>query len=185
MWSAGASMQKRTSCAVATGTRSSASMVINSGRRSVVWAPMSGRHSDGLGFQIFLDPLEPPFAADTRALVAAEGEIGRDAHTAIDRDRAGAHAARDAHGALLVRGDDHARQSIFAIVGDADRVLVVLVGNDHEHGTKNLLSSDPHLIAHIDEAGRLDEEPAALVGTRPAAGQKLRTLLLAELDVAH
>src|SRR6202044_2354950 len=155
-------------------------------RRAVPWvATASRRDSNRLGFEILLDPFQSPFATDAAALVAAERQIGRNAHAAVDRHRAGAYPARDAHRALFVGRDDHAAQPVLAVVGDADGVLVILVRDDGEHRPEYLLASDSHVVGDIDETGRLHEKAAALIGTNMAAGEEPRSFLLAELDVAH
>src|SRR5580658_3554324 len=135
-------------------------------------APLLSADRDRLGFQILLDSLAPPLAADATALIPAERQIGRDRHAAIDRDRPGPDAARHAQGALDTARCHHAAQSVLAIIGDADRVLVVIEGDHHEHGAEYLLSRDPHVVTHLDETGGLDEEAAAHVGPSIPARQQ-------------
>src|SRR3546814_5452425 len=43
------------------------------------------------------------------------------------------------------------------MVGDADRILVVLVRNDRDDGAENLLARDRHVVADVREQRRLDE----------------------------
>src|SRR3546814_11083727 len=42
-------------------------------------------------------------------------------------------------------------------LGDADRILVVLVRNDRDDGAENLLARDRHVVADVREQRRLDE----------------------------
>jgi transcriptional regulator GlxA family with amidase domain len=61
-------------------------------------------NTDGnrLGFQEFLDSLATPLPPDAAALIPAERQVGRDAHAAVDGDRAGAQTPRNSHSALPV-----------------------------------------------------------------------------------
>src|ERR1019366_2267080 len=143
------------------------------------------RDSDGLRFHVLVDALDAPLAADAAVLVAAEGQIAGDARTAVDADRAGAHAPRHLERPFRVAGNHIAEETIVAVVGNADRILIVFVCNDRQHRAEDLFARDLHVIGDIDEAGGFDEESAALVGPDFAASQQARALLLAGLNIAH
>ena len=67
----------------------------------------------------------------------------------------------------------------------ADRVLLVVVGDDRQHRPEDLLLRDRHVVAHVGEDRRLHEVAAVeALGRLRAAGDELRALLDALLDVA-
>ncbi len=75
-------------------------------RRARPWQARAGRASaapaDQLGFEIFLQALDAPGAADARVLVAAEGKVAVHRYAAVDADRAGADALGDGHRAVEI-----------------------------------------------------------------------------------
>ena len=83
------------------------------------------------------------------------------------------------------RREDAAREPVDAVVGDADRVVVVVEGDDDEHRAEDLLLGDRHGVVDVGEQGRLDE-PALGEVRRPASAQRQgRPLLDPLLDVAE
>ena len=78
-----------------------------------------------------------------------------------------------------------ARQTIAAVIGNADRVFVVLEGDHHQHRAEDFLLGNAHVIGDIDKAGRLDEIAAAEIGASLATAEQRRAFLLAEFDIAH
>ena len=86
---------------------------------------------------------------------------------------------------VLVRGPDAAGEAVVGVVGDPHRVVLVLVGLDREHRPEDLLLGDRHLRRHLGEDGGADEVAALeALGRLSAAGEQLRPLRLALLDVA-
>src|SRR6266852_2587467 len=125
-----------------------------------------------------------PLAAVARLLVAAEGraQVGlRPVHVHVARADAFRHSAR----ALDVARGDVAREPVGRVVGDANRVLLVLVRDDGKDGAEDLLARDRHVVAHVGEHRRADEVALAqaLRAPRPA-GHQLGALLDALLDQA-
>ena len=73
---------------------------------------------------------------------------------AVHADLAGADPRRDAARALEVARRHVAGEAVGRVVGDPDRVLLVLVGQDREHRPEDLLARDRHVVAHVREHGR-------------------------------
>ena len=91
----------------------------------------------------------------------------------------------DADRALLVGRPDAAGEAVVAVVGDPHRVVLAVVGLDRQHRAEDLLLGDRHLRRHLGEDGGADEVAAVEpLGRRGAAGDELRALGLALLDVA-
>ena len=81
-----------------------------------------------------------------RLLVAAERRE-RVEGAAVDLDLPGAHPPRDALGALRVGRPDAAGEAVDRVVGDPDRVVLVVVGDDRQHRAEDLLLGDRHVGA--------------------------------------
>src|SRR5688572_20415917 len=95
----------------------------------------------GLGLEELLETVVAPLAAVARLLVAAErrAEVGR---CPVDADLAGADPRRDAARALEVARRHVAGEAVRRVVGDPDRIVLVVVGQDREHGPEDLLARD-------------------------------------------
>ena len=48
-------------------------------------------------------------------------------------------------------------ETIFGVVGDPDRLVLGVIGDDTEHGTENLFLGDRHVVLHVDEHRGLHE----------------------------
>ena len=91
--------------------------------------------------------------ADARLLVAAERAVRAEVVAAVDRERPGADAP--GHGQCpVLAAEDGARQSVDGVVGDPDRVVVVLVGDHGEHRPEHLLLGDLTVRVHVGEQRR-------------------------------
>ena len=90
-------------------------------------------------------------------LVAAEGRIEGD-RCPVDVHGAGAQPAGDSARTILVgrRGDPG--RPVAGVVGDADGVVLVLVADQREDRSEDLLPGDGHAVVHVGEDGRSDEE---------------------------
>ena len=51
--------------------------------------------------------------------------------------------------ALHILRDHKAGQTILRVVGNTNRVLFIIVRNDHQHRSEDLLLRDGHVVAHI------------------------------------
>src|SRR5438552_8297617 len=122
-------------------------------------------------------------AADAGRLVAAErrAELHREA---VDGVRAGAHAPGDIQPVPRIGTPHRARQPVIGIVGDADRIALVLVRDQRQHGAEDLFAGDAHAVVDVDEQRRLDVPALPLTVRTSAATGDLRALLLAGADVA-
>src|SRR5262249_21586717 len=116
---------------------------------------------DALGLQIFPDRILTVLAAETRALVAAEGRhvadgaVGVDPHSPRLQPLGGRerpfHSLRPDPGGKAVR----------AVIADPDRLLVVAEADHRKHGPEHLLAGYAHLVVDAGEDGGLDEPALA------------------------
>src|SRR5690606_11393959 len=114
---------------------------------------LAGGAHHGLHLEELLEAEDAPFAAVAGLLVAAErrGEVGAGA---VQVHVAGAQPRRYALRVLEVARAHVARQPVRRVVRDADRLLLVAVREDREHGAEDLLARDGHVVAHVGEHGR-------------------------------
>src|ERR1700731_755409 len=108
---------------------------------------------DRLDLEIFFQAVFAPFAAVAGLLVAAERR-GAVVRHALQVDVAGADPAANLAGGLDGVGGDIARQTIGRVVGDPDRVFLVLGTHDHEHRPEDFLTRDGHVLGDVGEDGR-------------------------------
>src|SRR5690606_37886820 len=150
-------------------------------RPSGLWRARREAHNR-LHLEEVLEPVLAPLAAVARLLVAAERRV-RVAGGAVQVDHAGAQPHGDGLGAGEVARGDVAGQAVDGVVGDADRILLVLVADDGDHRAEDLLAGDGHVVGRMREDGRT-HEPAALhaFGTPETAGGEPGALVDALLD---
>src|SRR5437867_624689 len=137
---------------------------------------------DGLQLEELLEARLAPLAAVARLFVAAEGgaQVGL---RAVHVDVAGADLPGHPARALEVAGGHVAREPVGRVVGDADRVRLVLVWDDGEDRPEDLLARDRHVVADVGEYRGLHEVPLAdALRAAGAARHELRALLDALLD---
>ena len=102
----------------------------------------------------------------------------------VDAEGARTQCAGHLVALLDVGGPDAAGQAEGGIVGDAQRVVVVLVLDDAQHGTEDLLLRDPHRVVDVPEHGLVDEPALVEAFGDTATECDLGALFLADLDVA-
>src|SRR5262249_26409836 len=100
---------------------------------------------DRLGLEILLHAVAAPLAAVAGLLVATERRGALIRH-ALQVDVAGADLAADLARALDRAGRDIAREAIGRVVGDLDRVRLVLGAEDCQHRSEDFLSRDRHIV---------------------------------------
>src|ERR1700758_4885609 len=96
--------------------------------------PSSGSFKDRSRFEKRLDPEGAELTADARVLKSTEWGLLVVKH-AVDR-----YAPR----ALYVSAAYVGVKPEFRVIGDSDRVFLVLIGDDRQDGPKYLLSGDGH-----------------------------------------
>src|SRR5262245_41213460 len=148
-------------------------------------AEPSGRAGHGLDLEVLLEALHARLPPDAALAVTAERHVGAVPHASVERDRAGADAARDLERAVVGRAEHRARQPVLAVVGDRDRVVDVVVGEDHEHRPEDLLTCDLGRVVDADEQRRLDVPPLRLCLGPPAAGDDRRDRKSTRLNSSH
>ena len=55
-------------------------------------------------------------------------------------------------------------KAVKGVVGNLDRFLVILEGNDRQNGPEHFLTRDPHRVGDLAEDRRLDEPALAQLG---------------------
>src|ERR1700722_8467474 len=120
-----------------------------------------------------LNPVFAIFAADTGVFESAPGCLGIVGH-GIDHDATGSQLGGHSPCAIEVSPQDSGVETIFGVVGNADRFILGVVSYYAEHGAENLLLGNRHVVLHIDEDGRLyKESPFESLGTAFSADQYL------------
>ena len=87
---------------------------------------------------------------------------------AVDRQRAGADALRDAQRPPDVACPDRPRQAVGRVVGLGDRVRLVVEGDDRDDRPEDLLADDAHVRARVVEDRRRQERALVERGRRSA-----------------
>ena len=87
-------------------------------------------------------------------------------------------------GAVGVSAKDSARQAVWRVVGDANRVVVAVVGDHREHRSEDLFLSDPGVVAQTGDHGGLDEEADIAVRRATAAARERPALGDRRVEVA-
>ena len=93
------------------------------------------------------------FPADARLLVAAKGGMGRIGVIAVHPHPAGLNAPGHAIGAVHIPGPDARPQAKLGVVGNGQRVGLVLEGGNSHRRTKDLFLKHPHVIAALENGG--------------------------------
>src|SRR4051812_13018576 len=141
----------------------------------------------GLGLLIVVQHHLVVLAPDARLLVAAERRMRRIGVIAVRPDPAGLDAAAHAEGGVHVARPHARAQPVERVVGDRQRLFLVLERRHRNHRAEDLLLEDAHLVVALED-GRLDVEAAfevVLEQVAFAADQALGALLAAEVEVAE
>jgi hypothetical protein len=144
------------------------------------------RPGDRLDLGVLVEAGHAVLPADAAVLVAAEGHVGAVGRAAVDAHEAGLDPT--SHGQRMLQRARHhvAGQTVGAVVGDPDRVFLVVERDDAQHRAEDLLLGDGHLVVDVDEKRWPDvislvETGRAHRARRPARG----ALVDALLDVAR
>src|SRR5215472_19131950 len=110
-------------------------------RRSIGPRRRSGTVShDGLGLKVLVEAERSPFSAVARPAVTPEGRVEVGADT-VEVDVAGPDAPCHRLGPVAVAGDV-AGQAVEAVIGDAYCIIVILIADQHENRSEDLLTGD-------------------------------------------
>lgn len=89
-------------------------------------------------------------------------------------------------GAREIGREDGAAEAVGGVVGAADGFVLGGETGDDDKGAEDLLAGDAHVVGHVGEDGRGDEEPfAADVLVRFTADGQRRAFGFARRDVPH
>src|ERR1035437_5869624 len=140
---------------------------------------------NGLQLEVLLEPLSPVLPTDATRLVSAEG-AGKVGRILVDPDGPGPDSASHLEPVGLIARPYGTGQSILRFVGDAHRLLLAVVRDDHHYRAEDLLTGDPHGILDGGKDGRTHvAAPAQAVGFAGTAGHHPGTLVDPERDVAR
>jgi hypothetical protein len=89
----------------------------------------------------------------------------------VDADGAGLHLLGDTLRAFGIGRPDGSAQAELGVVGDPDRLVVAVVGDDRQDRAEDLLLGDDRGVVDVGEDGRLNEPAVVDVGS-PAAGDE-------------
>ena len=124
-------------------------------------------------------------APEARLLVAAEGDRDVAGVEGVDPDHAGPDGAGEPVGPVEVARPDAGRQAIRRVVGDGQRVRLVLELGDRQHRPEDLLARHTPAVVHAVEDGRFDVEAAALDPRPLSSGHDPGPFAHTEVDVAE
>src|SRR5438270_2328745 len=160
---------------------------------SPIWATVvsgGGEHrrprpewpGDGLGLGVLLEAFHPVLAAYAAGLVPAERRVGAVPDASVDRSRAGPDAPGHGQSPGLGGGRDAEAETVLTVVGQADGVVVVVEGDDHQDRAEDLLPRHPHGVVHPGDQGGLHVVALVQVGRAPAADDDPGPLLAGRVD---
>src|ERR1700675_5155175 len=93
-------------------------------------------HKHLLGFQILFEPPRSELASEAGLLVAAPRSFNVSRLHVIDPDNSGAQGLDHAESLVNVAGPDRAREPVWRVIGDSNRVGFAFERNDRSHRAK-------------------------------------------------
>src|ERR1700758_3049422 len=122
---------------------------------------------------VAVDALRAQFATVAAGFDAAERREGVHGVALVDPQSAGADAPGDRQGPVGVGGPHRTGQAVVRVVGNGNRIVLVTIGNDGDHGTEYLFARNAHGVVGGREEGG-PHVPSALkaVGHAGAADDK-------------
>src|SRR5271168_4829971 len=112
---------------------------------------------DALFLQVFADRRQAAFTPNARTLIAAEGRKVAYRPIGVDPDRAGFEALGHAEGGPDALGPHARGKPVLGVVGDLDRLFLVVESDHREDRAEHFLLRDAHLGLDPGEDSRLDE----------------------------
>jgi hypothetical protein len=103
----------------------------------------------------------------------------------VDHHHAGLAVALEVVGVFQARRADARREAEIGVVGEVERLVVVLGAGDRGDRPKDLLAGDAHAVVDVREQGRRQVEAGAVALQELAAGGEGGALVLADLDVGE
>src|ERR1700692_1221800 len=138
-----------------------------------------------LGLLVVVEHHLMVFPADARLLVSAERRMRGIGVVTVSPHAARLDRAAEAVEPVGITAPDARAEAVERVVGDRQRLLIVLEGRNRNHRPEDLLLEDAHLVVTL-EHGRLDIIAAGKVARQLVAGttrQHLRPLLPADIEV--
>src|SRR5699024_4249417 len=129
-------------------------------RGSPRWSGPRGR--DVLDLEELLDPDLSALTAETRHLHTSEGCAGIRDQARVESDHARFEPVGQAERTLEVLAEQVAGQPEFGLIGQSDRLVVGVEGDDRCDGSEDLGGADLAVGGHIGDDGGIEEEALAL-----------------------
>src|SRR5690606_33408999 len=111
--------------------------------------------------QILVQPVARTLAAQARLLDTAEGRDLVREDAAVHADHARFDRLRDPEDPADVAGVEVGSEPELGGIRHLYRLLLGPEAKERRHRTERLLPGDPHLLGHVHEDRRLEEQPAA------------------------
>src|ERR1700734_1571491 len=121
---------------------------------------------DTLFLKVFADRREAAFAPNARTLIAAEGRKVAYRPIGVDPDRSRLEALSHGEGGADALGPYARRKPVLRVVGDLDRLFLVVESDHREDRAEDFLLRYAHLGLDPGEDSRLDEPSFSAFGTR-------------------
>src|SRR3954468_23087906 len=137
---------------------------------------------DALRLEVELERLESELASEARLLVAPEWDPRKGRVRHVDAHRARLDPCGDPMAACGIAGPNGRHQPVLHVVREADRVLLVLEGDDRHDRAEDLLLRDRHLVVDLREDCRRIERARTVDGL--TAGDDLGAVSDTLLDIA-
>src|SRR5580693_9780040 len=140
-----------------------------------------------LFLEVFADRRETALAPNARTLIAAKGRKVARRPIGVDPDRAGLEALSHGERSPDALGPHACRKAVPRVVGDLDRLFLVVERDHREDRAEDFLLRNAHLGLDLGEDGRLDEPSFSAFGTRglTAAEHARGALAFGDFDVVE
>src|SRR5690606_38624716 len=138
---------------------------------------------DGRHLEVSGGPFRTALTAHARLLEATERLVRINDH-AVDRNVARTDATGNRVSTLGSRRIDRCIQALLGIIGLANRIILILEGDDGNDRAEDFLLGDIHVGLDVDENSRLNIEALVQACRATATAGDLRALGAASSDVA-
>src|ERR1700733_10166896 len=128
--------------------------------------------------------MDPQFPAEARLLKPAPRRFHARRLHVIHPHHTGADGLNHTHGAIDIPRPDSRSQPERSVVGNLERLTLVIEWNHADHRAKDLFPRNPRRVIHVVKDRRLDVITAGQ-RSRPAAAQRQLGFLLAQLLISR
>lgn len=114
-------------------------------------------HVERLRLGVILHRMATEFASEAGLLVSPERQLRCAVHECVHPDGSRAYSTPDRQACIEILAPDAGREAVIDGVGDLDRFLSGVEGEDGKNGSEHLLARDRHPWRHLGENGRRHE----------------------------